>query len=115
MLPLPLPDLINGCFEGFGAYAAWGNVRRLKVDRDVKGIVWQYTAVWWVWGVWNIAYYPILHQWFSALAGVVLCIGNGVWVWTWVKIRKDVLSQKRADEKWQMLQDEWPLDRIERR
>lgn len=81
------PDIINGLFEAFGAYACWGNVARLKKDRDVKGIVWQYTAVFWVWGLWNVFYYPWLAQWFSFVAGCVLVVGNGVWLWMWLKIR----------------------------
>lgn len=84
------PDLINGLFEAFGAFACWGNVIRLRRDRDVKGIVWQYTAVYWVWGLWNLFYYPWLHQWFSFYAGVVLVSGNGVWVFTWRRFRRGI-------------------------
>jgi hypothetical protein len=86
---LQLPDLINGLFEAFGAWAIWGNVLRLLRDKDVKGIVWQYQAVFWVWGIWNLAYYPLLHQWFSTAAGVVLVLGNGVWLYVWYRIRKE--------------------------
>lgn len=81
-------DSVNSMFEGFGVYACVGNIRALRRDRDVKGIVWQYTAVWWVWGLWNMVYYPFLHQWWSAAAGGGLCIGNFIWVYMWIKIRR---------------------------
>lgn len=83
-----LPDLINGLFEAFGAWSTWANVARLKKDRDVKGVVWQFTVIWWLWGIWNLLYYPLLGQWFSTVAGSVLVVGNGVWLATWLKIRK---------------------------
>ena len=81
-------DMVNGLFEAFGAWAVWGNVARLRKDRDVKGIVWQYTAVFMVWGWWNLYYYPSLGQWWSTAAGAVLVIGNTVWVFMWLKIRR---------------------------
>lgn len=80
------PDLINGLFESFGVFAVWGNVLRLKRDKDVKGIVWQFTIVYWLWGLYNCFYYPWLHQWFSFSAGLVLCIGNGFWLYHWINI-----------------------------
>ena len=83
-----LPDAVNGCFEAFGAWSAWANVGRLKRDRDVKGVVWQFTVVWFCWGVWNLFYYPFLGQWFSTVAGVVLCAGNFAWLWTLMRIRR---------------------------
>lgn len=84
---MQLPDLINGAFEAFGAWSVWANVKRLQRDRDVKGIVWQFTIVWWLWGVWNLFYYPSLHQFASFIAGIVLVAGNAVWLVTWLKIR----------------------------
>lgn len=48
-------DAINGAFEAVG-------------------------AVFTVWGVWNLAYYPALGQWLSFVGGVVLVAGNLAWV-----------------------------------
>lgn len=84
-----LPDVTNGLFEAFGAWSVWANVARLRKDRDVKGVVWQFTIVWWLWGVWNLFYYPFLGQWYSTIAGAVLVTGNGVWLYTWRKIRNE--------------------------
>lgn len=77
-----LPDLVNGTFEAFGAWSAWANVKRLRRDRDVKGVVWQFTVVWQLWGDWNLFYYWDLHQFASWAAGCVLCAGNAAWLYT---------------------------------
>jgi hypothetical protein len=82
-------DVVNGCFEMAGALSAWMNVRRLRRDREVKGIVWQWTIVCQFWGIWNIWYYYGLHQWFSWTAGIALCAGNTVWVITMGNIIRD--------------------------
>lgn len=84
-----LPDMINATFEAFGAWSTWANVKRLRRDRDVKGVVWQFTIVWWLWGVWNLFYYPSLSQYWSTAAGAVLVTGNAVWLVTWLKIRRE--------------------------
>ena len=81
------PDAINAMFEACGAWSVWANVARLRRDRDVKGVVWQFTVVWWMWGIWNLWFYgPALHQWLSEAAGAVLVCGNLVWlvVWLWI-------------------------------
>lgn len=87
------PDVVNGAFEAFGAWSVWANVKRLRRDRDVKGIVWQFTIVWWLWGVWNLYYYAHLSQFVSWAAGVVLVVGNAVWLIVWLKILR---SKKRG-------------------
>lgn len=74
------PDMINGAFEAGGALAAWSNFARLRRDREVKGVVWQFTVFWFTWGVWNLFYYPSLAQPFSFWAGVALVAGNCLWL-----------------------------------
>lgn len=88
-LPLQPLDLVNGCFEAAGAWSAWANFKRLKRDRDVKGIVWQFTFIWCTWGYFNLIFYPYLHQWFSALAGAVLAVGNTFWLILWLNILRE--------------------------
>lgn len=73
-------DVGNGLFEAIGAVCIWANVRRLWLDRVVRGVDWRVTVFFWGWGVWNLFYYPALDQWFSAVAGGVLALGNSVWV-----------------------------------
>lgn len=63
------------------------NVFRLQRDRSVKGIVWQLTIGYWLWGVWNMVYYgPVLDQWASWTAGLFVVTGNFVWLVLWLKI-----------------------------
>jgi len=87
-----VPDLINGLFEAFGAWAVWSNVAKLRRDRCVRGVTWQYTIVYWAWGMWNLFYYPDLHQWLSTAAGAVLVAGNLVWVIHAVEYRNNVAT-----------------------
>lgn len=73
-------DAINACFELVGAVLTWRNVLQLWRDREVKGVYWPATALWAAWGIWNCFFYPSLEQWFSAVAGAFLALGNATWV-----------------------------------
>lgn len=73
-------DIISAMFESVGAVASWLNVRAYLKDREVKGVVWSMAFFWVAWGIWNLYFYPSLNQWFSFYAGIVLCLGNLVWL-----------------------------------
>lgn len=88
-------DVINALFEAFGAWAIWCNVARIRKDRAIKGVVWQYTAVYWLWGCWNLFYYPNLGQWFSTVAGVAVTLGNLTWL---IYALKVVRAERRSLE-----------------
>lgn len=75
-------DRVNSAFEAFGAWAAWANVKRLRLDRAVKGVVWQFTVVWQVWGLWNLVYYWGMSQYFSWDCAIALTAGNTAWLIT---------------------------------
>lgn len=81
------PDLINGAFELAGGILCFANVKRLYRDKVVQGIYWPVQAFFFTWGVWNLFYYPSLHQWFSFLGGLLLVIGNGSWVLLAIRYR----------------------------
>lgn len=68
-------DYVNAVFEGGGAVIQLLNVRQLLRDRTVRGVHWLPLSFWTMWGFWNIAYYPSLHQWWSFAGGlgVVAC------------------------------------------
>ncbi len=83
-------DLGNTLFEGVGAVVVWQNVRAIRRDQVVRGMDWRVSAFFTSWGVWNLAYYPALGQYFSAAAGAALCVGNLVWVWHAIKYRNNV-------------------------
>ncbi len=82
-------DLVNGLFELCGAFFVWLNVRKLHIDKQVRGVYWPVTAVFSVWGLWNLYYYPSLDQWFSFSAGIVLVSANIVWVGMAIRYRKN--------------------------
>jgi len=74
------PDWINGSIELIGAYFTWMNAWKLYKDREIKGVYWPTMVFFTIWGVWNLYYYPALDQWFSFMAGIVLVLGNAIWV-----------------------------------
>jgi hypothetical protein len=77
---MQLLDGINGLFELGGGALCWLNVRQLLRDRRVSGIYWPVQAFFALWGWWNLYYYPALGQWVSFAGGVVLVLGNTLWV-----------------------------------
>lgn len=74
------PDFVNGLFEFGGAIALIVSVFKLLRDREVRGIAWSSIAFFAVWGLWNLAYYPYLHQWFSLAGGSALVAANLLYV-----------------------------------
>ena len=75
-----IPDFINGSFEVVGGLLCWVNVKRLLKDKTIQGVYWPIQAFFTSWGVWNLYYYPTLHQWASFVGGIFLVLGNGTWV-----------------------------------
>lgn len=77
---MQLPDIINGCFEAFGGVCIWLNVKAILRDRQIKGVQWHVTAFFFAWGIWNLWYYPSLHQWMSFVGGLLIVAGNCAWL-----------------------------------
>jgi hypothetical protein len=75
-----LPDFINGVFEAGIGCLSWLNVRALARDKVLKGVHWGITAWAGVWGLYNLYYYPHLHQWWSFTGGLVIVAGNLTWL-----------------------------------
>lgn len=73
-------DQINAAFEASGAAFQFLNVRRLWRDRKIAGISPVPTVFFTYWGVWNLFYYPSLHQYWSLAAGLGLVIVNTIWL-----------------------------------
>ena len=78
MIPTWL-DVLNAGFELGGSYFAWSNVRQLRRDRRVMGFDWKSMMFYTAWGSFNVVLYPSLGMFASAIAGVVLCLGNLTW------------------------------------
>jgi hypothetical protein len=83
------PDLINGAFEFGGSIMLWRNVYQLYKDKMVRGVHWGPTGFFWVWGLWNLFYYPHLNQWASFFGGLSIVTANGVWLYQMLKYRKN--------------------------
>lgn len=75
-----MPDLINGLFEIFGAFAVLDHCRVLRGTQSWSGISLKATAFFFTWGLWNLFYYPHLDQWWSFLAGALLALANSYWL-----------------------------------
>lgn len=84
-----LPDLINGAFELLGGVALWQNVRRIRKDKQCRGVNWQVTLFFTSWGFWNLFYYPSLNQWASFTGGLNIVAANFVWLWYAIKYRRN--------------------------
>lgn len=82
------PDFLNGLFEAIGGVLVWLNVRRIWIDREVKGTEWKVMFFFTAWGVWNLWYYPHLDQWVSFVGGLVMVVANIVWVTLVIRFRK---------------------------
>ena len=75
-----IPDIINGCFEIFGAPFILLSVLKLYRDKEVHGVYWLHPTFFTAWGFWNLYYYPHLGQWVSFAGGIAIVIINMIWV-----------------------------------
>ena len=73
-------DNINGAFEIVGGVFVAMNVLRLHSDKNVRGVSMVAVSFFTVWGIWNLAYYPALDQWWSALGASSVALMNMVWL-----------------------------------
>lgn len=90
-------DHINAAFELAGAFFTWRNALQLYRDREIRGVYWPAWLFFTAWGLWNLAYYPSLNQWWSFVAGVALVVGNVAWcgfaVWLWLRSRRHEVTR----------------------
>lgn len=83
-------DFLNALFEFVGAIAVWMNIWVYAKDRSVKGVYWPMSIFYCLWGGFNLWYYPSLNQWFSFYAGILVFVGNFIWlIWVLFDIYKD--------------------------
>lgn len=75
-----MPDLINGLFESIGGFFILLSVRQLYRDKQTRGLSLWHPMFFLAWGMWNVAYYPMLNQWWSFIGGVGVAIANTIWV-----------------------------------
>lgn len=74
-------DLGNAFFEFGASIAIWISVRRLYLDKILKGWSKWSTIFFASWGFYNTFYYPSLNQWCSFLAGLSVVTANCSWIY----------------------------------
>lgn len=74
------PDIINAVFETLAGLLTLLNVRRIIIDKEVRGISMIPITLFTLWGIWNLYYYPHLGQWFSFVGGLFIMLTNLTWV-----------------------------------
>ena len=74
------PDLINGVFETLGGLFVANHCRALMKDKAVKGLSILSVICFFLWGVWNLWYYPHLGQMWSFYGGVATVSANVVYI-----------------------------------
>lgn len=73
-------DQINAFFEFVGALLICFSIRRMAVDKQVRGVSLVPTTFFATWGFWNLFFYPHLHQWWSFGAGLFMVTVNAIWL-----------------------------------
>lgn len=86
---MQLPDLINASFEVMGGVFVAMHIRAVRIDKQVRGLSKYAILAFSVWGVWNIFYYPYLHQWISSVGAVFTAVGNAIYVYYLWKYRNE--------------------------
>lgn len=81
-------DLTNGLFEFAAAGFILNHCRVLYADKALRGVSLLSTAFFFLWGAWNVYYYPSLGQHWSFLGGLFVVAANGLWVGLMLKYRR---------------------------
>ena len=74
------PDQINGSFEFFGGFFILNHCYTLCKDKRVAGVSVLSTAFFFLWGCWNIYYYPHLDQMWSFYGGLLIATTQTLYV-----------------------------------
>lgn len=73
-------DATNGLFELLGGFLVLNHCRAVLRDKAVAGVSILSTAIFTLWGAWNLYYYPSLGQWYSFAGGLSIVSANCLWV-----------------------------------
>ena len=94
-------DIVNACFEFFGAAVSAFNVRSIVRDKQVQGFNPMTTVFFTSWGIFNMFYYPSLEQWWSFFGGLAIVLVNAVWLFFvclyYVRNNKENLKQRMKE------------------
>jgi hypothetical protein len=73
-------DQINGLFELIGSLFIFNHCWTLYKDKIVKGVSILSTVYFFSWGIWNLFFYPSLHQMWSFYGGLAIMAANTLWI-----------------------------------
>lgn len=81
-------DIINAMFQFASALFILNNCRVLYNDKQVKGVSAASVAFFFLWGIWNMIFYPALGQTYSFYAGILVVIANSTWLYLMVYYKR---------------------------
>lgn len=73
-------DITNGVFELLAAVFILNHCRVLYADKMTRGVSIVSTIFFFLWGLWNVYYYPSLDQVWSYRGGLCVVTANALWV-----------------------------------
>jgi uncharacterized membrane protein YfcA len=73
-------DLINGLCGTIGGLFVFNNCYTLYKDKNVKGVSKLSTLFFTLWSYFILYYYSSLDQWLSLLGGILMALGNTIWL-----------------------------------
>ena len=73
------PDLINALFEVGGFLVICLSAYKCYENKSADGIHWALTSFFFIWGIWNLYFYPAVGQMLSFYAGCLIVLANMVY------------------------------------
>lgn len=73
-------DLVNAFWELFGGLFIAISIRKLLREKQVRGVSYVHVSYFTAWGIWNLAYYPHLGEWFSLIGCGLVLLANFIWL-----------------------------------
>lgn len=74
------PDTINGGFELLAGFFVLNHCRVLHAHKQARGVSLASVLFFTLWGLWNLYYYPSLHQPLSYYGGWFVVAANALYV-----------------------------------
>lgn len=81
------PDFINGSFELLAGFFVLNHCRVLHAHKQARGVSLASVLFFTLWGIWNLYYYPSLHQPLSYYGGWFVVAANALYVGMMVSYR----------------------------
>jgi ABC-type transport system involved in cytochrome c biogenesis permease subunit len=81
-------DFVNGGFELLAGFFVLDHCRMLYAHKQVRGVSMPAVCFFTLWGMWNLYYYPALHQPMSFYGGLFVVVANGLYVGMMMSYRR---------------------------